>query len=438
MASLSSSSSSSALGILFVLFVAWIFSKDRSRINWRTVGWGLLLQFVFAILILGIPRFKVPGVFRIVFTALGDLVSLLIGFTDKGAEFMFGGLAHDQPQLGLGYLFAFRALPTIIFFSSLVAVLYHLGILQRVVRGIAWVMLKTFRSSGAESLSAAANIFIGQTEAPLLVRPYLKGMTESEIFCVMVGGMATIAAGVMGAYVGLLQGRIPDIAGHLLTASAMAAPAAIMISKILVPEKGVPETLGVVKVADGNRQGNVVEAAARGAEEGLQLALAVGAMLIAFIGLVALLDWVLGLLGHGIHFASWGRALVPWFPQEQELKLSFAVVMGWLLAPMAWLMGIPWSEAPMVGKLLGEKVILNEFVAYVSLSKMPQLSDRSIIITSYALCGFANLSSIGIQIGGIGSLAPNQKGTLARLGLYAVLGGSLACFLTASIAALLF
>ena len=409
------------LGIVVLIGLAWLLSKDRRLIPWKTVGWGLTLQVAFAVLILGIPKWGIPGLAGFVFRALNSLVTKLVGYTDAGAQFVFGSLASNDSSLG--FIFAFRALPTIIFFSSFTAVLFHLGILQKVVRGIAWLMARTMKASGAESLSAAANIFIGQTEAPLLVKPYIPRMTRSELFCVMVGGMATVAAGVMGAYIGLLQGRLPEIAGHLLTASAMSAPAAVIFSKMLVPEDSVPLTMGTVKVSEERPDTNAVEAAARGASEGMMLALNVGAMLVAFIALIALLDGVLGSLGGHVGWEG----------------LSFSKIMGWVFAPFAWLMGVPWSESGFVGRLLGEKVVLNEFVAYVNMAKEgANLSDRSLIITSYALCGFSNFSSIGIQIGGIGTLAPNQRSQVARLGVLAVVGGTFACFLTGAIAGLLY
>ena len=404
------------LGIAFFVAICWLFSSNRRLIPWKTVAGGLILQFVLATAVLGIPRFGIPGIFRFLFVGMNEAVGKLVSFSDAGAEFVFGSLARTDSSLG--FVFAFRALPTIIFFSSFTAVLFHLGVLQKVVKGIAWVMHRFMKVSGAESLSTAANVFIGQTEAPLLVKPYIPLMTRSELYCVMVGGMATIATGVMGAYVGLLQGRLPDIAGHLLTASVISAPAAILVAKMLLPEEGRPVTSGKMEVSNEKIDSNAIEAAARGASEGLMLALNVAAMLIAFIALIAFFDSLLGLVA-------------------QDLK--FAQLFGWLFSPVAWLMGVPWAESPLIGQMLGEKVVLNEFVAYVHLAKeAPQLSDRTLIITSYALCGFANFSSIGIQLGGLGTLAPNQKSTLARLGLLAVFGGSVACFFTGAVAGLLY
>ncbi len=425
------------LGIFFVLLVSFIFSKSKRRIPWPTIYWGLGLQFVFAFLILGIPALGIAGPFKFLFYALNDLVNGLISYSEAGSKFVFGSLGEGNSPAG--FIFAFRALPPIIFFSALTAVFYHLGILQKVVVGIGWVMRKTMKASGAETLSTAANIFLGQNEAPLVVRPYIAGMTRSEIFCVMVGGMATVAAGVMAAYVELLRDRLPEIGGHLLTASFMSAPAAILVSKMLLPETEEPVTQGEVKLLDERSDTNVIEALARGAAEGLQMALTVAGMLIAFIAVAALLDSMLMTLGNWINFGTWGRPFDPHLAADQSAKLSFSLVLGWIFSPVAWLIGIPWAESAVIGKILGEKVVLNEFVAYISLSKIAgNLSDRSLIIASYALCGFANFSSIGIQFGGIGILAPNQKPNLAKLGLFAVLGGSLSTFLTASIAGLFF
>jgi CNT family concentrative nucleoside transporter len=413
----------SLLGILVILVVAVLFSRDRKAIRWKSVALGLLLQFVFAIAILGIPSAGVPGVFRFVFDVLNLLVTSLVDFTNAGSRFVFGPLAEIKDPWG--FVFAFRALPTIIFFSALMSGLYHLGILQKVVKGFAIVMQKTMKTSGAESLSGAANIFMGQTEAPLLVRPFIANMTMSEIYCVMVGGMATIAAGVEGAYIGLLQGRVADIAGHLITASALGAIGGLIVSKIIFPESEVPETAGTVEVKNEIKpDANVLEAVARGASDGVMLALNVGGMLIAFIALISILDAVVGKMGVLAHLSD---------------PISFSSLIGMVCRPFAWLLGIPWAESAQVGRVLGEKIAINEFIAYVHLAEVgSQLSDRTVLIASYALCGFANFSSIGIQIGGIGGMAPNQKKNLAKLGFLAVLGGNLACFLSACIAGLLF
>jgi CNT family concentrative nucleoside transporter len=413
----------SIFGIFCILAIATLFSKNRKAIKWKTVFMGLGLQAVFAVSILGIPALEVPGVFRVVFDLLNLFVVSMVDFSNAGSKFLFGPLAEIKDPWG--FIFAFRALPTIIFFSAVMSGLYYLGVLQKVVKSVAWLMQKTMKTSGAETLSSAANIFIGQTEAPLLIKPYIKNMTPSEIYCVMVGGMSTIAAGVEGAYVAMLQGRIADIAGHLITASVMGAIGGLVIAKIIFPETEKPETFGKIEIKDEvSPDANVIEAVSRGASDGIFLALNVGAMLIVFISLIAILD-------SGVtHLGQWLNVKEP---------ISFSIILGQLAQPMAWLLGIPWSEAHHVGRLLGEKIVLNEFVAYVHLSEVANiLSDRTVLITSYALCGFANISSIGIQIGGIGILAPNQKSHIAKLGFLAVLGGNLACFLSACLAGILF
>ncbi|HWK88878.1 MAG TPA: nucleoside transporter C-terminal domain-containing protein, partial [Longimicrobium sp.] len=318
----------------------------------------------------------------------------------------------------------FNVLPTIIFFSSLMTLLYHLGVMQAVVKGFGWLMMRTMKISGAESLSTAGNIFLGQTEAPLLVKPYISTMTRSELHCVMVGGFGTVAGGVLAAYVGILVAYFPDIAGHLISASVMAAPACIVVSKLMYPETEEPVTRGTLKIKLEKIDANAVDAAARGASEGLALALNVGAMLIAFIALVALLNGIL----HGVS-GLFG------------LDLTIQKLLGWLGAPIAWLMGVPWQDAPAVGTLIGEKTALNEFVAYLHLGGMlsggENLDPRSIMIATYALCGFANFSSIAIQIGGIGGMAPERRADLSRLGLRAMIAGTLANFMTACIVGIL-
>jgi concentrative nucleoside transporter, CNT family len=420
---------SALLGIGVIVFVSFLLSRHKRRIRWRSVGLGLCLQVSFAIAILGIPSLGVPGVLRVVFDILNAFVTAMVSFTNEGSKFLFGPLAEIKDPWG--FVFAFRALPTIVFFSAVMSGLYYLGVLQRVVRFFAFIMQKTMRTSGAETLSASANIFIGQTEAPLFVKPYIPRMTESEVFCLMVGGMATIAAGVEGAYVSMLKDRIPDIAGHLLTASVMGAIGGLVISKIIIPETEEPVTAGSVKLLgpeDGRENAvadvNVLEAISRGASDGIQLAMNVGAMLVVFISLIAILDAGLMKFSEVLSLST---------------PLNFSSAMGFLLKPLAWLIGIPWTEAGEVGSLLGKKIVLNEFVAYLSLSEVgTRLSDRAVLISTYALCGFANISSIGIQIGGIGVLAGRNKSTIARLGLLAVVGGTFACCLSACIAALLF
>ena len=393
-------------------------SSDRWRVRWRPVVWGLGLQFVFAALVLR----TAPG--RWVFEAINRGVGAVLDCQYEGARFVFNALAIPPDQSGsLGFFFAFQVLTTIVFFSSLISILYYLGVMQRIVMGISRIIFRTCGTSGAETLSAAANIFVGQTEAPLLIRPYVRDMTRSELLCVMTAGMATVAGGVLAAYVALLRDYIPNIAGHLVAASVMSAPAAVAISKLLVPETEEPVTSGSLVLPYRDPSVNVLDAAANGAQMGLQLALNVGAMLVAFMSLLALANlgvgWVGGLFGH------------------PDLTLQW--LFGRLFAPLAWLMGVPWNECARVGELLGEKTILNEFVAYThlaaALKETPNwLSPRSAVLASYALCGFSNFISIGIQIGGIGGMAPERRPDLARLGVRAVVGGSLACFLTAAIA----
>lgn len=429
----------SLVGIPLMLGLAWLLSNNRKRIPWRVIGWGLGLQFVFALIVLKTP----PG--RWFFDSLNTVAMALLGYSTDGARFIFGSLVDHTVTVGTpnpvdpfgplvpaadaagapmlaatGGFFAFNVLPTIIFFSALMAVLYHLGVMQLLVRGMGWVMFRTMGTSGAESLSAAANIFVGQTEAPLVIKPYVDKMTMSELNAVMTGGFATVAGGVMAAYVGMLSGVFPDIAGHLIAASVMSAPAALVVAKIMWPEDGVPATAGGVALDVEKPDINVVDAAARGAGEGLKLALNVGAMLLAFIALVALAN---GILGAGS----------TWVGLESPLTLER--VLGVAFWPLAWAMGVPAAECAAVGELLGIKTILNEFVAYLRLAQVAEgLSRRSLIIVTYALCGFANLGSVGIQLGGIGGIAPQRRSDLARLGLRAMVAGTLAAFLTANVA----
>ncbi|MCB0365383.1 MAG: NupC/NupG family nucleoside CNT transporter [Bdellovibrionaceae bacterium] len=424
-------------GIIVFVLLAFLLSEKRNKISWKLVGWGMILQVVLALLVLGIPALGYQGLLHDLFVWANDAIIALLKFTEEGSRFIFGQLLDFEKS---GFIFAFQVLPTIIFMASLMAILYHMGVMQIIVRGIAWVMQRTMGISGAESLSVAANIFVGQTEAPLVVRPYVATMTRSELLAVMTGGMATVAGGVMAAYVMLLKDRIPDIAGHLLTASVMSAPAALAIAKLLIPETKTPETLGSIPKGSKEKvDRNLIEAAARGAGEGLSLALNVAAMLLAFIALIALINAVFKTVGVWIGFETWGVDAVPHLIRGDKVpELTFEVVLGWIFAPMAWIMGIPWEEAGVAGTLLGEKIVLNEFVAYLHLSQLAShLSDRSVVILSYALCGFANFSSIAIQIGGIGGIAPTRKSDLAELGIRSVIGGSLAAFLTATIAGIL-
>ncbi len=417
----------SLLGIAVLLGIAYLLSADRKRISLGLVGWGLGLQAVFAVVILWTP----PG--RWLFDGARLVVDRILKFTDDGAGFLFGSLYQGVSAgstrgpvqyvdgtsgdfVSLGVVFAIHILPTIVFFASLMSVLYHLGALQKVVRGIAWVMQRSLRTSGAESLSAAANIFLGQTEAPLVVRPYLPNMTMSELMAVMVGGFATVSGSVLAAYV-----RFGIDPGHLLAASVMSAPAALMIAKIIEPEREIPRTLtGAVHDTERTTR-NVIDAAAAGASDGLHLALNVGAMLLAFLALVAMLNWGL----------AQGGALV-------GVDLSLKTMLSWLFAPIAWCLGADASDLGQVGSLLGTKIALNEFVAYIELGHLKHiLSERSFAIATYALCGFANFGSIGIQIGGISALAPERRGDLAKLGLKAMFGGAIASWITACVAGIL-
>jgi CNT family concentrative nucleoside transporter len=409
----------SALGIFVLIAIAWLMSVDRRRFPTRIVAWGLGLQLVFALFVL-----KTTAGHRL-FAFLNDVVVKLLSFTNDGARFVFGDYLDEK------FTVALNVLPTIVFFSALMAVLYHLGVMQRAVSGIAWVMQRTMRTSGAETLSAAANIFVGQTEAPLVVKPYVSKMTVSELNSVMVGGFATVAGGVLAAYVGMLHERLPDIAGHLIAASVMSAPAALLIAKVMVPEREEPETRGAVKLGVERIDANVIDAAARGAGEGLHLALNVGAMLLAFLALVALANHLVGLPVE-LWNQAFDTAYAPWTLQE---------LLGHVFYPVAFVLGVPPEDCGAIGALLGEKIVLNEFVAYVHLGEMITSGEgigyRASVIATYALCGFANFGSIAIQLGGIGSIAPERRGDLARLGLRAMIGGTLAACMTAAFAGLL-
>ncbi len=423
----------SLVGLAVFLTVCIAISNNRGLIKRRVVFWGFGLQAIFATLILGIPMIGLPGVLAPVFAKVTDFFSALLEFTRAGTKFLFGTFTGDE----YGFVFALSALPTIVFLSSLLAVLYHLGVMQKIVQGFATIMYKTMRISGAESVSAAANVFVGQTEAPLLVRPFIQKMTNSELFCLMVGGMTTVAGSVMAIYVGMLSGLIPDIAGHLLTASVLSAPAAIMIAKVIIPETGTPETAGgVPKEKSEKIDTNFIEAAARGASEGMSLAFNVGAMLLAFIALIFMIDTILGSIGDLIGFGSWGQNMVAdTLKVDGQAKLSLASIFSWFFAPVAFLLGVPWADVGSAGALLGEKIAINEFVAYLHLSQIgDQISERTVLIMSYALCGFANFSSIAIQVGGIGAMAPERRGELAALGFKSIIGGTLAAFMTACVA----
>ncbi|MEH2366001.1 NupC/NupG family nucleoside CNT transporter [Nostoc sp.] len=396
----------SALGILVFLSISYAFSVNRRAVRWRIVAWGLGLEFVFALVILktawGLTVFK----------SLGDIVGQFLAFSDVGAKFVFGENFKD-------HFFAFQVLPTIIFFSAFISVLYYYSILQRVVNVMAWVMMKTMKTSGSESLSCAGNIFLGPTESALMVKPYIANMTQSELHAVMTGGFATIAAGVLGAY---LSFGIP--AEHLIAAFFMTAPTSLVVSKLLYPETEVSETAGKAKAYIETNYVNVIDAATTGAIDGVKLAVNVGVMIIAFLGLLAALNALLGWLGA--------------FVGLQQLSLQW--ILSFLMAPVAWLMGIPWADCRQVGALLGTKTILNEFIAFLDLKALIEsgkISQRAVIITTYALCNFANIGSIGITIGGIAGIAPNRQHDLARMGVRSMIGGLLAGFITACIAGVL-
>jgi len=409
----------SFLGIPVLIGVAWlVLSTDRRRFPWRTVLWGVGLQLSFALLILWTPW----G--RALFDWLGRMVTLFLGFSQEGAEFLFGNIVKDEFRETFGFQFAFAILPTIIFVGSAMSIGYHLGIMQRVVRAVAWIMAKTMGTSGAESLSCASNIFVGQTEAPLVVRPFLQTLTRSELMAVMAGGFASIAGGVMAGYILL---GIP--AKHLLAASMMSAPAALVFAKIMVPERGKPLTAGIVQMPEMPKSANVIDAAAAGARDGLKLAANVGAMLLAFIALIALINAILGWASG--KFFDMGFMYFP-----SSLRDIFSVI----FSPVAIVVGVPWKDAGEFGYLIGTQISVNEFVAYIELSKMIQagaISERTITLATYALCGFCNFSSIAIQIGGISGLVPERRPELAELGLRAMFCGNLACLQTATIAGIL-
>ncbi len=407
------------LGLAVIMGVAWLLSSHKRSIRLRTVAWGLGLQFGFALLVLKTP-------FSRVLEAVSSGVAALFGYANVGSAFVFGKLADSgavqrafgNPQESVGVIFAFQVLPIIIFIASLFSILYYLGVMQVIVRAMAVAMQKVMAVSGAESLNVAASIFMGQTEAPLTIKPFLDGMTESELFTVMTCGMAHVSGAVMAAYV--LVGHVEI--RHLLTAVIMTAPATIMLAKLFIPETGKPATAGKVDIQVEKTAVNVIDAAAQGAGDGLRLVLNIGAMLIAFLALIAMCNGIL----------NWGHVHAGWIPESLEK------IFGAVFAPVAWIMGVPWKEAPVIGGLLGTRLVTNEMVAFNQLGPMrDHLSQHSFTIATYALCGFANLSSIAIQIGGIGALAPSRKSDLARLGIRAVMAGSMANFMSACIAGML-
>ncbi len=440
------------LGVTVLLGIAFLASNNKRRVNWRLVVSGIVLQIVFAILMLkGMELsayFSPLGWPKLLFEKISYGFVVLLGFTTEGAKFVFGNLAVGPGAEGsMGFFFAFQVLPTIIFFASLMSVLYYLGIMQQIVRGMAWVMARVMGTSGAESLSNSANIFVGQTEAPLMIKPFIKGMTQSELLTIMIGGMCTIAGGVMAAYVqmlgysyaqthgmDLMAGQV-KFAAQLMAASIMAAPAGLAIAKIIYPETQDSETKGTLKVKVEKNASNVIEAAAAGAGEGLHLALNVGAMLLAFIALIALINSLLTWIGGVAGFNQF-------FMANYNQPLSLQLLFGILLQYLAVVIGVPWGDALQVGSLIGTKLVLNEFVGYLDLSSMITggriVSDKAIMMATFALCGFANFSSIAIQIGGISPLAPERRKDLAALGLRAVLGGMLANLMTATVAGMFF
>lgn len=404
------------IGILLLIGTAYGLSNNRKRISMNIVGWGLGLQIIFAFIILKTP------IGRPFFTILDKIIKKLIGFSDAGSDFLFKSFVPDVGYHVAMVNFAFRALPVIIFFSSLIALTYHFGIIQFIIKWIARGMQKTMKTSGAETLSISANIFVGQTEAPIIVRPFIASMTHSELMAIMTGGFATVAGSVLALYVSWL-GYIEGIAGHLLAASVMSAPAALMIAKIIYPETKTSQTAGDLRISIEKQDTNAMDAIGRGATDGLKLAANVGAMLIAFVSIIAMINYILG-------FAD----------------TSMQALLGFIFKPLAWSMGVPWEEAGIIGSLMGEKIVLTELVAYGDLGNILKeqaltgkeiLSERSVVIASYALCGFANFGSIGIQLGGIGAMAPERRKDLAELAIKAMIGGALASWMTATIAGML-
>ena len=421
-----------ALGMAILILISFLFSSNRKAINWKTVGIGLSLQVLIAIGVL-----KVPFV-QYIFERVGSIFVSILDFTRAGSQFLFEGLVVDMDTFG--YIFAFQVLPTIIFFSALTSVLYYLGVIQVVVKWMAWLLSKSLGISGAESLSVAGNIFLGQTEAPLLIKAYLEKMNKSEILLVMVGGMATVAGAVLAAYIGFLGGDDPELrlvfAKHLLAASVMAAPAAIVISKILYPQ--TEEVNTDVEVSSEKIGANILDAIANGTTEGLKLALNVGAMLLVFVAFIAMMNGILEWIGDVTTFNNWIAANSPYE------NFSLEAILGTIFAPLMWLIGVANEDIMLMGQLLGIKLVASEFVGYIQLADLKNVAsgvhftyNKSVIMATYMLCGFANFASIGIQIGGIGSLAPGQRKVLSSFGMKAVLGGSLASLLSATIAGMI-
>jgi CNT family concentrative nucleoside transporter len=398
------------LGLLTILGLAYLFSTDRRAIKLKTIAWGLTLQIAFAFVVF----YSTFG--QQLFIRAGDAVSKMLGYAYAGSEFVFGELGKRNSSIG--FIFAFQVLPTIIFIAALFALLYYLGVMQVIIRGAAWVMQRVMGASGAESLNVAASIFMGQTEAPLTIRPFIPDLTQSELMTIMTSGMAHVSGGMMAAYIAFgVEAR------HLLTAVIMTAPGTILMAKMLVPETEQPKTMGTVQMENVERDSNFLAAIARGTTEGLGMAINVGAMLIAFLALIALTNGIMG----GIHNWLGGHGVL-WFPS------SLQQIFGWAFAPLAWIIGVPWHDCVQIGNLLGTRMVVNELVAFSYLGPMKgTLDPRSFTIATFALCGFANFSSIGMQIGGIGALAPNQKSQLAKFGIRAMLAGTMANLMSASI-----
>lgn len=418
------------LGIIVLLAICYLLSSNRRAINWKTVGIGMALQIGLAIFILKVPYVSV------FFDYLASFFRAILGYSEEGARFIFGDLVSNTDSFG--YIFAFQVLPTIVFFSAFSAILYYFGILQLIIKGAAWVMVRTMGLSGPESLAAAANVFIGQTEAPLVVKPYLESMSKSEILCLMTGGMATIAGGVFAAYIGFLGGDDPVqqqyFAKHLLTASIISAPAAIVAAKMLHPETDkvlLEDDLSLT----GDVGSNVLDAISRGTTDGVRLAVNVGAMLLVFTALVYMANQLL--MNYPGEWFNLNERIVESTGGRFE-GLTFTYIIGLIFAPIAWILGTPWADATLVGQLLGQKTVINEFYAYAELNTLREggigMDPKSMLIATYALCGFANFASIGIQIGGIGALAPGQRKVLTEFGIKALIGGTVASFLTAAIA----
>ena len=399
------------IGIFVLLIIAYLLSNNRKAIKFETIFWGIGLQVFFGLIILKIPFIKSQFFF------VDTIFKTLISFSDKGSDFLFSSFIPNVGYHEAMVNFAFRALPVVIFFSSLISVSYHFGIVQIVVKWVAKIMEKSMKTSGAETLSISANIFVGQTEAPILIRPYINNMTKSELMAVMTGGFATVAGSVLALYVLWLE-KIPGIAGHMLAASIMSAPAAFVISKLIYPETENTKTIDDLNLNIKKDSENAMDALGKGATDGLKLAANIGAMLIAFISILSMVNYTL----------------------DYVFQINLQEILGYVFAPLAWMMGIPWEEANIVGRLMGEKIVLTELIAYGTLGDLinnNMISDRSAIIASYALCGFANFGSIGIQLGGIGAMAPQKRNILSQIALKAMIGGALASWLTATIAGIL-